>query len=139
MHPLRSSLSVIALAPLLGACVSAGSAPVLVPSSGSNTTAQRPAPPPITRSPRPIRMAGLDGVIGASAGQLVRRFGTPQLDIVEGDARKLQFAGEACVLDIFLYPPREGAAETATHIEARRASDGRDVDRAACVSALSGR
>ena len=139
MPPLRSSLSVIFLAPLLGACVSAGSAPVLVPSSSSNTAAQRPAPPPMTRSARTMRIAGLDGVIGASAGQLVRRFGTPQLDIVEGDARKLQFAGEACVLDIFLYPPREGATATASHIEARRASDGRDVDRAACIGALSGR
>ena len=139
MPSLRSSFTVILLAPLLGACVSAGSAPVLAPGSGPSTNAQRPAPPPTTRSPSTMRMAGLEGVIGANAGQLVRRFGAPQLDIVEGDARKLQFAGEACVLDIFLYPQREGATETATHIEARRASDGRDVDRAACVSALSGR
>lgn len=139
MPPLRSSLSVIVLAPLLGACVSAGSAPVLVPSSGSGANSQRPAPPPTTRIPSTMRIAGLEAVMGADAGQLVRRFGTPQLDIAEGDARKLQFAGEACVLDIFLYPAREGATETATHVEARRASDGRDVDRAACVRALSGR
>ncbi|WP_342669864.1 hypothetical protein [Altererythrobacter ishigakiensis] len=65
-----------------------------------------------------------------------RQFGNPQLEVSEGDARKLQFAGEACVLDVFLYPDRADATLTATHVEARRASDGRDVDRAACVRAL---
>jgi hypothetical protein len=50
--------------------------------------------------------------------------------------RKLQFTGEACVLDVFLYPPRQGAEPVATYVEARRPSDGQDVDRAACVAAL---
>jgi len=54
----------------------------------------------------------------------------------EGDMRKLQFAGRACVLDVFLYPLREGAEPVATWAEARRASDGQEVDRAACVQAL---
>ena len=83
-----------------------------------------------------MRGAGLEGVIGAGATQLQRQFGDPQLDVREGDARKLQFAGEACVLDVFLYPSRNGEAPTASHIEARRASDGRNVDRAACIRAL---
>jgi hypothetical protein len=40
------------------------------------------------------------------------------------------------VLDVFLYPLKPGAAPVATYVDARRASDGRDVDRAACIAAL---
>lgn len=81
-------------------------------------------------------MPGLEGVIGANASDLTRQFGQPRLDVWEGDARKLQFTGSACVLDIFLYPSARGRDPQATYVEARRASDGKDVDRAACVSAL---
>jgi hypothetical protein len=79
---------------------------------------------------------GLESVIGAKAEQLVRQFGTPRLDSLEGPARKMQFTGPACVLDIFLYPKQFGAEPVAAHVEARRASDGLDVNRAACVMAL---
>ena len=48
------------------------------------------------------------------AAALVRYFGQPRLDVAEGDMRKLQFAGEACVLDVFLYPLRPGAEPVAT-------------------------
>lgn len=85
-----------------------------------------------------MRAPGLESVIGQSAAQLERRFGHARLDIPEGDARKLQFTGEPCVLDIYLYPLRPGEQPVATHVEARRASDGRAVDRAACVAALGG-
>lgn len=93
-------------------------------------TAQGPNAPQIMRLP------GLEGVIGASANQLERSFGSPRLKVTEGDAVKLQFSGEPCVLDIYLYPLSPGAAPSATHVEARRASDGRPVDRASCVAAL---
>lgn len=81
-------------------------------------------------------MPGLEGVIGATATSLARQFGPPRLDVWEGSARKLQFTGNACILDIYLYPAARGAEPQATYVEARRASDGADVDRAACVSAL---
>jgi hypothetical protein len=98
----------------------------------------RPAPPPVAGAPAPqiLRAPGLEEVIERDAAALVRRFGSPRLDVREGDMRKLQFAGAACVLDVFLYPLSEGAEPVATHVEARRASDGLDVDRAACVRAL---
>lgn len=83
-----------------------------------------------------MRESGLERVIGANAGTLTRLFGRPQLDVREGDVRKMQFAGEACVMDVFLYPLREGAEPEATWVEARRRSDGLDVNRAACVAAL---
>lgn len=79
---------------------------------------------------------GLDSVIGARAGTLLAAFGTPRIDLKEGDVRKLQFAGVPCVLDIYLYPPDGGGEQVATHVEARRASDGQDVDRGQCVQAL---
>jgi hypothetical protein len=86
-----------------------------------------------------MALPGLDGVIGETAEQLSRSFGAPRLDVREGDARKLQFAGTPCVLDVYLYPTKRGATPTATHIEARRASDGFEVDRVACAKALRGR
>jgi len=88
------------------------------------------------RAPEIQRLPGLEEVIEHDTASLVRRFGDPRLDVREGDMRKLQFAGEACVLDVFLYPLHEGQEPVATHVEARRASDGQDVDRAACVAAL---
>jgi hypothetical protein len=42
------------------------------------------------------------------------------------------------VLDAYLYAPRAGAEPVVTHVDARLA-DGRDMDRASCVAALSRR
>lgn len=86
-----------------------------------------------------MNLPGLNGVIGETAEQLIRSFGKPRLDVIEADSRKLQFSGTPCVLDIYLYPARPGATPTATHLEARRASDGFEVDRVACAKALRGR
>lgn len=98
----------------------------------------RPVAPPATqfRPPQVQQAAGLEGVMQQNAASLARMFGPPRLDVREGDARKLQFASSACVLDVFLYPLRTGAEPVATYVEARRASDGQEVDRAACVQAL---
>lgn len=90
--------------------------------------------PPVSATPQLV--PGVQGVIGNDAAGLIRQFGKPRLDIVEGDARKLQFSGTACVLDAYLYPPAAGKEPLATYIDARRASDGQDVDRAACIAAL---
>ena len=93
--------------------------------------------PPFSAKPQVV--PGVEGVIGNDAAGLIRQFGAPRLDIVEGDARKLQFSGTACVLDAYLYPPVEGKEPLATYIDARRPSDGQDVDRAACIAALRAR
>ncbi|WP_347302607.1 hypothetical protein V5740_11450 [Croceibacterium sp. TMG7-5b_MA50] len=101
----------------------------------------RPTAPPQTgfQAPQIQRIAGLDRVIERPAGQLQQLFGQPRLDVQEGDMRKLQFSGRACVLDVYMYPLRAGAEPVATWVEARRASDGQAVDRAACVAALGRR
>ena len=99
---------------------------------------EEPLPPPVAgfRQPELLRAPGLEGVIRADAAALARRFGPPRLEVAEGDMVKLQFAGEPCVLDIFLYPLSPGAVPVATWVEARRRSDGAAVDRAACARAL---
>ncbi|MDE2436447.1 MAG: hypothetical protein KGM49_09320 [Sphingomonadales bacterium] len=135
------SVLVLGLVPLLAACGGGGGT--------VQSAATRPVPAtrtavrtPVHRPPGPAQihvLPGLEGVIGATSADLTRRFGAPRLDVIEGDARKLQFSGTACVLDIYLFPSAAGREPQATYVDARRASDGQDVDRAACVSALQKR
>ena len=99
------------------------------------TTATKPA------AAAPVRVyapAGLEGVMGRTAGYIEGQFGRPDLDIREGTARKLQFAGPVCVLDAYLYPRAGGGDPVVTHIDARL-PDGRDIDRASCIAALTRR
>lgn len=128
----------LALIPLVAACAapSAQSPGTVAPSRVVVPQQPQVAPQTGFRPARIMTMPGLEAVIGSDAGNLVRQFGTPRLDVWESDARKLQFAGNACVLDVFLYPAAQGRTETATWVEARRQTDGKDVDRAACVAAL---
>lgn len=125
----------------LAACASGGAIPS-TPQPHKRTSGVPSVRQPTRATPRDaqLQMApGLEGVIGANQGQLVRLFGQPRLDVWEGDARKLQFAGTACVLDVFLYPSTASKEPHASYVDARRSSDGQDVDRGACVTALKGR
>lgn len=106
---------------------------------GSCAGSPKPAPAAapvqsgVMRVPQVMAAQGLEGVIGMGAAALARRFGAPRIDLTEGDARKLQFAGPNCVLDIYLYPPRMGVDPTAAHVEARLRQGGAAVDRGACI------
>jgi hypothetical protein len=100
-------------------------------------------PAPAVERPPPQRVVpytstGLETVLGRTARMLEAQFGKPDLDVREGPARKLQFGGGACVLDAYLYPPKGGGEPIVTHIDARL-RDGRDLDRASCVAALTRR
>ena len=129
------------LLPLLSACTAVPTAttppPPPRPDVGT-VPPTRPVTPPSAgfRAPQIQRVAGLESVIEQDSASLTRQFGQPRLNVVEGEMRKLQFAGTSCVLDVFLYPLRPGGEPVATYTEARRASDGQEVDRAACVAAL---
>jgi hypothetical protein len=102
--------------------------------AGCATTPQVP-----TTTSRPMtNTVGLERVIGRSAAQLVSLFGDPAQDFREDGARKLQFSGNACVLDTYLYPEGRGREPVVTYVDARNAR-GEDVDRAACVNALARR
>jgi hypothetical protein len=93
-----------------------------------------PAIRPASATPR-LSTAGLENIIGATRAALVAALGDPRLDIAEGAARKLQFAGEACVFDAYLYPPKRGAEPVVTYVDARLPT-GEDTDRARCAAAL---
>ena len=120
-----------ALAPLLLAPIL-----LLVACAPNQAAAPAPAIPPVTT--QVYSVAGLEAVIGRTAPAIETQFGRPQLDIREGTARKLQFAGPACVLDVYFYPPKAGGEPIVTHVDARL-PDGRDFDRASCVAALGRR
>lgn len=135
-------LPILAFSLLLSACGGA--------SGGTKVQSASAAKPPRVTGPADVRapmryrprnaqvlsLPGLEGVIGQTEAGLVRQFGPARLEVWEGDARKLQFSGSQCVLDIYLYPDAQGRDPQATYLEARRPSDGQDVDRAACVAAL---
>lgn len=109
--------------------------------TGTLTTTVRSEVPPGGGFRPPSLQAGqgLEGVIGARAEQLTRSFGAPRIDLIEGDARKLQFSGDRCVLDVFLYPLEPGQTPVATHVEARNPSGGSRLDPPDCVRALAQR
>jgi len=90
-----------------------------------------PSAGPVT-APRPTQNNSL---IGHPANAALGLFGKPRLDVAEGAGRKLQFAGTACILDIYYYAPRQGATALATHVDART-PDGRDANVPSCIQAL---
>ncbi len=74
--------------------------PLLLAGCASGGT-ESPAPQPVSAAPR-YSPHGLETVIGRTALFLEAQFGRAQLDVREEPARKLQFAGPACVLDAYL-------------------------------------
>ena len=132
-----SPLLALPLCLALAGCGGDGARPLTTrppPASSAPALGHRP-PPPV----RVQELPGVQGVIGVDAAGLIRQFGRPRLDVWEGDAHKLQFAGAPCVLDVYLYPLHPGATPVASYVEARRGGDGRAVDRAACIALLRGR
>lgn len=119
------------LAPVLAASLMLGACAGTVPAAKPTASRLPPLPKATTVVPR----AGLESVLGQPANAITALFGRPQLDIHEGAAHKMQFANATCVIDVYLYPPRDKAVAVATHIDART-PDGRDSDRARCVEAL---
>lgn len=125
----------------------ASAALALTISGATDISAKKPkkTPIPIDRPAtdlpaRPVTLdeRGLGDVMGKNVAELKRMFGEPRIDVVEVYGRKLQFSGKPCILDAYLYPDGKNGQEIVTHIDARR-SDGAEVDRAACVNALSRR
>ena len=144
MIALRSALAPLVLLAVAGCASGAPSpGPQAPPPPRGHVPVPPTQPPPRPvagfRTPQIMNEPGLAGIIREDGTALVRKFGEARLDVAEGDMRKLQFAGSACVLDVFLYPLAEGREPVATWVEARRASDGAAVDRAACARALQRR
>lgn len=92
-------------------------------------TQQEQAPPPAPENTR-------GHLIGLTAEELVQRFGTPALQIREGNSWKLQFRSGLCVLDAYLYP--NGSSQTpyrVTYVEARTPSLGA-IGQTECISSF---
>jgi len=95
-----------------------------------------PLPTPVTTTSRPMTdTRGLERVLGSTAEELTRLFGEPAQDFREEGARKLQFAGQACLLDVYLYTLEGGGERRATWVDARNTA-GESVDPAGCIAAL---
>ena len=118
-------LTVAGLALLLGGC-------------GESTIARPATPAGTIAKPPTLPTTGLERVMGQNAAGLTQLFGTPDADIREGSARKLQFQGTFCVLDTYLYPGKGGAEPKVTYIDTRQ-PDGSPIDRASCVASLERR
>jgi hypothetical protein len=74
-------------------------------------------------------------VIGLTAQELVGRYGSPALQIHEGNSLKLQFRGRRCVMDAYLYPSGGVGTLKVTHVDTRLPTGG-DIDQAACIFSL---
>jgi hypothetical protein len=89
-----------------------------------------PVPTPAAPAPQ-VRQSSLYGL---DPQELVGHFGKPTLQVREGSSIKLQFRGQRCVLDAYLYPARDGQMRV-TYVDTR-APSGADMDQAACILAL---
>jgi hypothetical protein len=88
----------------------------------------RPAPPPSAHTRSEI--------MGLTTEELVRRLGTPALQIREGESLKLQFRGSQCVLDAYLYPAAPGREPyRVTYVDTRTRSLN-TIDQTACIASL---
>jgi hypothetical protein len=129
---------------VLSACVGGSSPP-------PRHAPPRSAPPPTAAGQRPAQQTYRDtgpsrvahgeagSLIGRDANGLISLFGQPRINRRDGAATVMQFAGRNCMLDAYLYPPREGAAPVVAHVDTRSVSDGNDVDRQGCINALQRR
>ena len=97
--------------------------------------ATRPQPPaPVQPAqPAPVQRQ-TTRLTGMSARDLTTHFGRPALQVQEGTSLKLQFRGNYCVLDAYLYPGQNGVL-VVTHVDTRTPT-GADTDQATCISAL---
>ena len=113
--------------PFTAALLLAGCATRAPEQPSENTGAPPPAPAKQTLSA---------DLVGATAGELIRAFGTPALQIREGSGFKMQFRNRGCILDAYLYPSQQG--ERVTYVDARTPS-GSATDGAQCALSLSRR
>ena len=90
-------------------------------------TPQQPAVQPQPEAPTSLT--------GLTAQDLIARFGSPQLQIREGNSMKLQFRSQECILDAYLYPSGNSGTLKVTHVDTRRPS-GADIPQAACTFSL---
>jgi hypothetical protein len=76
---------------------------------------------------------------GMTANELVQHFGSPRLQIREGDGTKMQFVAPSCILDAYIYPAPSGqGVPRVSHIDTRN-SQGGPVNPQNCIASLEAR
>ena len=102
---------------------------------GACTT--RPLPAPVEQQQQaPPSEHTRGGLIGLTPEQLVERFGSPALQIREGNSWKLQFRSASCVLDAYLYPaPGQQTPYRVTYVDTRTRSLN-SINQLACIASL---
>ena len=108
---------------------------LLVTSASLLVAACATAPTPVQPVAPPPSEHTQGEIMGMTADQLVRRLGTPALQIREGQSLKLQFRSNLCVLDAYLYPSGT-APHRVTYVDARTRALG-DMDQALCIRSLA--
>jgi FtsP/CotA-like multicopper oxidase with cupredoxin domain len=102
--------------------------------AGCATRPEQPPPAPVQAAPpQPVQRA-TTRLTGMTTRDLTNHFGRPALQVQEGSSLKLQFRGNYCVLDAYLYPSQNGTL-VVTHVDTRLPT-GVDTDQATCISAL---
>ena len=97
--------------------------------------APRPQPTPAPQQPAEVTpVQRQTALVGMTTSELVGHFGKPALQVREGTSLKLQFRGQRCVLDAYLYPAHDAVLRV-SYVDTR-APSGVDMDQAACISAL---
>ena len=130
----RGIAALVLIASALVGCAGGSSpAPARPGAARGQVAAAPPSRSTIVVVPEVMSSHGLGGVIGLPAAALIRRFGSPRIVLAEGDAHKLQFAGPACVLDIYLYPVSAAGQPTATYVEARLRQGAAPTNPGACI------
>ena len=135
---LKGNVAVLIGAVALAGCAAGtGGSQAARPSIATVPAMEADMPPDVdVRAPARSDVAS---IIGQRAANLTRRFGDARIDLTEGPARKLQFAGRDCVLDVFLYSVAAGTEPVATHVDARLRASGADTDKAACIAQVERR
>jgi hypothetical protein len=95
--------------------------------------ATRPASVETPEAPPPTEHTA-GGIVGLTADDLVHRFGTPALQVREGNSLKLQFRSDQCVLDAYLYPTGN-APYRVTYVDTRTPSLAK-ADQFSCMASL---
>ena len=108
---------------------------ILVLASSLFLAACATAPQPVEPAQPQLAPHIGSAIIGLTAAELVQRFGSPTLQIREGESVKLQFRSAECVLDAYLYPSGT-APHRVTHVDTRTRSLAA-VDQAICIRSLA--
>ncbi|MFT9099967.1 MAG: hypothetical protein ABF461_03255 [Zymomonas mobilis subsp. pomaceae] len=135
-----SSIGFFIKAPLLKKIItfSLFSAIMVLSGCGGSESDHHPvvAPPP---PKRPVIVSpayhGTPKLKGMTARNLFDLLGRPDQDMDEAWARRLQFLAPSCVLDVYLYPPRQGEEMVVRHVDARDLH-GNDFNQDTCIAAL---